>query len=71
MSELIKIRDINNVWRVFDVTAIYEAFITGNLSIVGLTAENMMDLKTEYDRRVGPYPVPTNSIRKTFKIKGE
>ncbi len=66
---MIKIKDINGLWQVFDDENIMEALAAGDIFAAGLSLESIIALKYEYERRGGPYPVTPKSVKFIFKTE--
>ena len=68
---MIKLKDVNGMWRFFDELAILEALAVGDFQIYGMCLENIIDLKAEYERRDGSSVMTSQSIREAFVLRQE
>uniref|UniRef100_A0A6H1ZZ59 Uncharacterized protein n=1 Tax=viral metagenome TaxID=1070528 RepID=A0A6H1ZZ59_9ZZZZ len=64
----ITLKDMNGMWRVISRQEVESAFFNESINILGLSLNNIVDLKTEYDLRNGKYPITKETIKEAFGV---
>lgn len=67
---MINLKDANGDWVVLKDTDVYEALAEQNLTVLGLTANEILELKEVYDVRGGSYPITREATNKVFGGSG-
>lgn len=67
MNQLLTVKDANGNWMVIKEETFTEVLCRGGCKLFGMTLENIIDLKAEYDTRNGKYPMTSETIKEAFR----
>ncbi len=68
---LINIIDANGDYVCLNLHYVIQMLIDYDVRILGITFDNIADLKTQYELRNGQYPMTTASIEEAFRMNEE
>ncbi len=71
MDKIISVKDANGRWVSLTPAHITDMLVREGRKILGITLENIGDLKTQYELRNGKYPMTTESIEEAFRMSEE
>ena len=66
MNHIVNVKDANGQWVCLLSLQVVEMLAANGIKIWGMTTDNIMELKTQYNLRNGKYPMTSESIEEAF-----
>ncbi len=61
------LKDLNGRYFCADEDELFNTLLSSDFKILGLTLDNIADLKSQYEKRNGEYPMTSETITQAFK----